>query len=173
VWNRRQCSQWCVEFARWRPPPLAANGIDVGPGSEEELSSFRRAWSDGPLPEAFSADLTFGLKRCCLGYRGGRVAHISWFTADRWTFALDHRPTDWEIRDVFTLPRDRGQGIATYVLTTILATLQKEDAERVFAHVDVGNLPSERTMERIGMKRVGCVRRTRLLGFERLRSHLD
>lgn len=143
-------------------------GIEAVAGSLDVLTAFRKSWRGARLPDAFCADLIYGLDRFCLGYCEGTIANITWFTPNRWTFNARHEAGDWELRDVLTLRSFRGQGIAPIVLQTILQILKTEAASRVFAHVEKGNQTSEKMLTKVGLQRIGKLRRTRIMGFEKL-----
>jgi len=161
-----------VQPETWTPPAEALADIRVTAGSQYELEAFRKAWTTGALPEAFCADILYGLRRFYFGYWEGEPAHISWLSNDRWTFNVHHRPDEWEIRDVFTLEPHRGRGIAARVLTVMLCHLKAEHARRVFVHVEKDNHASERTMSKVGMRRIGTIRRRRVMGIERVTRRL-
>jgi RimJ/RimL family protein N-acetyltransferase len=56
------------------------------------------------------------------------------------------------------LPRARGRGIATKVARTLAEFAFTRGVHRVAAYVEVGNVQSERVLERAGFKREGVIR---------------
>lgn len=173
VWNVRTCSVWTARLDPWAPcDDDDRPGVEAAKGSRAELAAFRQAWTGGPLPDAFYADLVYGLDTCFLGRCAGEIAHICWVTADRWTCNVHHAPDEWEVRDVFTLENYRGRGVAKRVLTMAIGQLKEDGAATVFAHVERGNRASEATMSAVGLHRIGAIRRTRLMGIERVTRSL-
>ena len=58
----------------------------------------------------------------------------------------------------FVLPHARGQGVGTTIARLLAEHAFSLGIERVAAYVNVGNIPSERVLERAGFAREGVVR---------------
>jgi RimJ/RimL family protein N-acetyltransferase len=66
----------------------------------------------------------------------------------------------------------RGRGVATRVVRALVEHAQANGLVRVEAHVRIGNLPSERVLERVGFEREGIKRRLLRHGGERVDATL-
>jgi RimJ/RimL family protein N-acetyltransferase len=73
---------------------------------------------------------------------------------------LHHLDTERRIVEIgyFVLPEARGKGIGTTIARTLAEHAFSLGIERVAAYVNVGNLASERVLERAGFTREGVVR---------------
>jgi ribosomal protein S18 acetylase RimI-like enzyme len=127
--------------------------LHVTAGSIAELEKLRATETPGGWAEDFFCDRTYGLRHFYLGFWNGTLAHILWFAAaGEATTVSNWRPaiTELEMRNAHTQKAFRGRGIFQHVARRALREMQTLGFTTVYAHVDVGNVASQRALEQLG-----------------------
>ena len=125
---------------------LAAAFADGELSDADNISPFSRGELAGRLPHSptlarlIVADVDTGVI-----FGGGTLHH------------LDAKRSVIEI-GYWLYPRARGRGIATRVARSLAEYAFTQGIQRVAAYVEVGNVPSERVLERAGFTREGIIR---------------
>lgn len=128
---------------------LAAAFADGELSEADNISPFRRDElavelpgfvANGELARLVVADVHTGVT-----FGGGTLHHLD---AERGIIEIGY----------WLFPRARGRGIATRVARALAEYAFTLGIERVAAYVEVGNVPSERVLERAGFTREGIIR---------------
>jgi len=136
----------------------------------EDVEGLMPAFSDpelrdaGNLPAFDRAELVANLAELPTLAETGRLLPLTALDADTGDVigagTLHHLDTERSIVEIgyFVLPGARGRGFATTIARTLAEHAFALGVERVAAYVNVGNIASERVLERAGFTREGVVR---------------
>jgi L-amino acid N-acyltransferase YncA len=130
---------------------LEGDAADVRPGVLAELASWRKGRESVAPP--FIADRTGGWTDFCWAWRSGQPVGIVWTTTH--SPLLVTAADEAVIVDLYTSPESRGRGIASALIAAASRELTRRSFRRVYATVEVQNIPSRRAFERSGFRSIG------------------
>jgi RimJ/RimL family protein N-acetyltransferase len=164
VFSRRRFGRWQIDLVEWTPRDVSGAGVEIRPGSLQELADLRRTSAAPVTPELY-ADRLHGARRVYLAFAEGRLAHVAWlFTHEDRTLQISLAPDEVEINFVYTVPAYRGRRVMTAVHTRMLEDVRRQGVRRAYMHVAIDNQASIRAVVRTGFRQAGTVTLTWLLG---------
>ena len=152
------------------PEGIRAGDVILRFPSIDDVDAILPAFTDpelreaGNLPAFGREELIGSLHELPSLAERGRLLALA--AVDAWTGevvgggTLHHLDAERRIIEIgyFVLPRSRRRGIATTIARTLAEHAFSLGIERVAAYVNVGNIASERVVERAGFTREGAVR---------------
>jgi RimJ/RimL family protein N-acetyltransferase len=152
------------------PEGIQAGSVILRMPEPEDVDALLPAFADpemrdaGNLPAFGRDELAASLGELPSLADAGRLLALSAVDAEAGEVVgagmLHHLDAERRIVEIgyFVLPHARGRGIGTEIARTVAEHAFSLGAERVAAYVNVGNVASERVLERAGFTREGVVR---------------
>jgi RimJ/RimL family protein N-acetyltransferase len=152
------------------PEGIQANGVILRLPSPDDVDGILPAFTDPELREAgnlpaFGRDeLARSIEELPSLAERGRLLALAALSAEAGGVigagTLHHLDTERKIVEIgyFVLPHARRRGLATTIARTLADHAFSLGIERVAAYVNVGNIASERVVEKAGFTREGVVR---------------
>jgi len=151
-----------VNTEKIAPPTSCIDGLKMEKFPDEELLKLTtmneemREYSERLISKGFNDAYAF--------YLDGKLANIIWLVSSEHDRMLDIRnvklrENEAEITHMITLKEFRGRGICPYCIQSLLHLASEKGIRRVYAITNIGNIASQRALEKGGLIRCAKIYR--------------